>query len=61
MIKTFAVPYLLHGVYNYILFLDRKILWLPFLIFVLFLWYIGLKRMKILLECSPFKNVLHQK
>ncbi len=61
IVKTFFVPYLLHGTYNYILFLDRKILWFPFLIFVLFLWYIGLKRMKILLERSPFKNILHQK
>ncbi len=61
LIKTFIVPYLLHGIYNYILFLDRKLLWIPFLAFVLFLWAIGLKRMNILLSRSPFKKGLHQK
>lgn len=50
-----VVPYLLHGIYNYILFLDRRILWMPFLAFVVFLWILGLKRMKILLQNSPFR------
>lgn len=59
LFKTFFVPYVLHGVYNYILFLDRNILWLPFILFVLFLWAVGLKRMNVLLECSPFKKELH--
>ena len=56
LLKTFAVPYLLHGIYNYILFLNRKLLWIPFLGFVLFLWILGFKRIKILLEQSPFKK-----
>lgn len=56
LLKTFVVPYLLHGIYNYILFLDRKLLWIPFLGFVLFLWLLGFKRIKILLEQSPFKK-----
>ena len=50
------VPYALHGIYNYILFLDSKILWFPFIPFVVFLWYIGLKRINKLLQLSPFKN-----
>jgi RsiW-degrading membrane proteinase PrsW (M82 family) len=53
---AFFIPYLLHAVYNYILFLDKKLLWVPFLGFVLFLWFLGLKRMRLLLECSPFKR-----
>lgn len=53
---AFFVPYLLHAIYNYILFLDRNVLWVPFLGFVLLLWILGLKRMKLLLEKSPFKR-----
>ncbi len=49
------VPYVLHGIYNYILFLDRRLLWIPFLAFVVFLWVLALGRIKKLLARSPFK------
>lgn len=61
LLGAFFVPYLLHGIYNYILFLDRNILWIPFLLFVLFLWWLGFKRMRLLLERSPFKNTFIKK
>jgi len=53
---AFFTPYLLHGIYNYILFLDRRLLWIPFIAFVIFLWVLALSRIKKLLEQSPFRN-----
>jgi len=53
---AFLIPYLFHGAYNYILFQKKYFGFIPFLILLLWLWRLSLKRMKLLLERSPFKR-----
>jgi len=53
----FLMPFLLHGVYDFILFSEKNMLLLLFIPFMIYLWYISLKKMKLHSESSIFKPV----
>lgn len=53
--KAFLVPWILHGIYNLIILLASYYYMLFLFPFIIYLWYTGLKRIKIHLETSPFK------
>ncbi|MBS4176545.1 glutamic-type intramembrane protease PrsW [Lederbergia citrea] len=45
LLASFFVPFILHGLYDYILFLENK--WLYYIFpFMLFLWWFGLRKVK---------------
>ena len=52
---AFFVPYLLHGAYNYFLLRPERFWDIPFWGLEAFLWLWGLRRMRELLERSPFR------
>jgi len=54
-IKTFLVPFLLHGTYNLILSLNIPFVMGVFVLFVAFMYHKSFKQMKMHLEKSPFK------
>ena len=56
MFQAWAVPWLLHGIYNLILLTASYYYMVFFLPFVGYLWVSGLKKMKWHLENSVFKN-----
>ncbi|MDQ0213718.1 RsiW-degrading membrane proteinase PrsW (M82 family) [Oikeobacillus pervagus] len=60
---AFFLPYLLHGLYDYILFIEK--VWVYYMIpFMLFLWWLGLKKVKkarILTDRHHYKMVIKQK
>lgn len=56
LVLSFAVPFLLHGVYDFILLADIPLYFIPFGIFTVFLWLGGFIKMKKHLKVSPFKK-----
>lgn len=52
----FAVPVLLHGIYDFILFTERFYMLLFFIPYMLYLWKRGLGHVDELVEFSPFRN-----
>ena len=56
LISAFFVPWLLHGIYDFILLSGMKYLMLIFIPFLIFLWSSGFKKIKSHLENSPFKD-----
>lgn len=52
---AFVVPYLLHAAYNYFLLRPERFWDIPFWGLEIFLWTLGLRRMKEQLEKSPFR------
>jgi protease PrsW len=64
LIKSFLLPFLLHGIYDFILMTGIEWLWIGFLLFLLFLYISGLKRLRNLSDHSYFNtdyNLLNQK
>jgi len=53
--RAIAVPVLLHGIYDFILMVDIGWLLLLFLPYVVGLYIMGMKKMKILSNTSVFK------
>jgi len=53
---AFFMPFMLHGIYDFLLFLDKTWAIILFFPFVTFLWYFGLVRMKRHSLDSVFKN-----
>lgn len=56
MISAYIVPFLLHGIYDFILLSSIKYMMTIFIIFVVYLWVTGFKRMKKHIQSSPFKS-----
>ena len=54
--KALWLPILLHGIYDFILMTGIEWLWIVFLIFVGYLYFSGLKRMKILSVQSYYRT-----
>jgi protease PrsW len=62
--KAFFIPFVLHGIYDFILMTGIDWLWIGFLLFLLFLYISGLKRLRNLSDHSYFKtdyNLLNRK
>ena len=55
LILAFFVPYLLHGVYNFILMSNMPYLMLVFCVFIAYLWTSGFEKMRKHIQASPFK------
>jgi len=55
-ILAFTVPWLLHAVYNFILLSNIMYAMFFFLLFVVYLWITGFRKMKNHIENSPFKT-----
>ncbi|WP_160323630.1 PrsW family intramembrane metalloprotease [Defluviitalea phaphyphila] len=53
--KAFFIPWILHGVYDFILIIQIPALTIFFLPFVLYLWIQGMRKMKKHIQSSPFK------
>jgi RsiW-degrading membrane proteinase PrsW (M82 family) len=51
------IPVLLHGIYDFILFVEVEILLLVFAGYMIYLYYAGFKQMKVVSDASVFKNV----
>lgn len=51
------VPILLHGLYDFILFSHRYYVVSVFVIYVIYLWRRGMRHVKELVECSPYKDL----
>jgi RsiW-degrading membrane proteinase PrsW (M82 family) len=61
---AFFLPFLLHGIYDFILMTGIEWLWIVFLVFLLFLYISGLKRLRHLSDLSYFNsdyNLLNRK
>ncbi len=56
IVYAFWVPFLLHGVYDFILMAKKQYLMALFLPFVVYLWTTGLRKIKRHIESSPFKT-----
>lgn len=54
--KAFLVPFLVHGMYDFILMSGFTYLMIIFVAYVTVMWIQGFKRMKKHIEASPFKN-----
>ena len=54
LLKAFTIPWLLHGIYDFMLMSGHPILILTFIPFLIFMYRFGLKRMKELSEQSIF-------
>lgn len=55
LIKAYIVPWILHGIYDFILIVQIPIIMLFFVPFVLYLWVQGMRKMKRHIKSSPFK------
>ena len=53
---AFFMPFLLHGIYDFILMSNLPYLMVFFTAFVIYLWISGFKKISALLLLSPFKN-----
>jgi RsiW-degrading membrane proteinase PrsW (M82 family) len=53
---AFAVPFIIHGIYNTLLLSGQPFLLLAFIPFIAALWLDGFKKIKKHLAASPFKN-----
>lgn len=54
--KAFWIPILLHGIYDFILMTEISWLWPVFILFVIYLYLIGLRRMKMLSVQSYYRT-----
>lgn len=56
LIKSFTIPFVLHGIYDFILMAGVSWMISLFLPFLFYLYYTGLKRMKLISDSSIFRN-----
>ncbi len=54
--KAFIVPWLFHGMYDFLILSKQPVLILAFIPFLLILWRTGLRRMKQHVDASIFRN-----
>jgi protease PrsW len=54
--KSFYIPMLFHGTYDFLILSNHPVLMLCFIPFMIILWVTGLKRMRKLNEVSVFRN-----
>lgn len=50
------VPVALHGIYDFILFSQRYYIMSVFVIYLIYLWRRGMRNVRELVECSPYKD-----
>lgn len=55
LIKSYLIPWFLHGIYDFILLAKIPMLMLLFVPFVLYLWVQGMRKIKVHVQSSPFK------
>ena len=55
MLRAIAIPVLLHGIYDFILMVEISWLLLLFIPFLVWLYIMGMKKMKVLSDASVFK------
>lgn len=56
MLYAFIVPFIFHGVYDFILLSQIPYAMIIFIFFVIFMWITGFKKMKKHIKASPFKT-----
>lgn len=56
LFMAFAVPYFIHGVYDFLLLSNLPYVMLAFAAFLVWMWIYGFRRMKSHIERSPFKK-----
>lgn len=54
--KGLIVPIILHGIYDFILLSRRYYIMSIFVIYMIYLWKRGIRNVRELVECSPYKN-----
>jgi len=54
---AFALPWTLHGLYDYILMSDMPYMMIVFVLYVAYLWANGLRQMRLHVAASPFKKL----
>lgn len=55
---SFLIPFILHGIYDFILLSGQIILLIIFIPFIIYLWINGLRKMKKMNDASIFRNDL---
>ncbi len=55
--KAFTIPWLFHGTYDFLILSGQPLLILGFIPFLIIIWRIGLKRMKLHSEASLFRKI----
>lgn len=56
LLLAFFVPYLLHGLYNVFLLEEDMRFWIPFGALEIWLWVMGLRRIRLMQRISPFRR-----
>lgn len=56
LLAAFFAPYLAHGLYNYFLLEKAQVFWVFFTVLEVWLWVSGLRKIKRLQSCSPFRK-----
>jgi len=56
LFSAFFIPFILHGTYDFILLADIPLYFIPFSVFIAFLWVGGFIKIKKHLKDSPFKK-----
>ncbi len=56
IIGAFIVPFLVHGIYDFILLSNLPYLMFIFIPFLIYIWISGFRKMKTHIEASPFKG-----
>lgn len=54
--KAFLIPFILHGVYDFLLMADIPILLLAFIPYLLYLYFVGFRKMKETSDASVFRE-----
>ena len=55
LLMAFFMPFLIHGVYDFILLSQLPYLMIIFVVFILFLWIQGFKKLRAHIDASPFQ------
>lgn len=55
-LRGLIVPVILHGIYDFILLSQRYYIMSVFVIYMIYLWKRGIRNVKELVECSPYKD-----
>lgn len=56
--RGLIVPVILHGIYDFILLSQRYYIMSVFVIYMIYLWKRGMRNVRELVECSPYKDDL---
>jgi len=61
LVYALIIPIILHGIYDFILFSKMNQLGIIFLIYLVYIWLIGFKRIKILSDVSIYRKIVKKK